>query len=231
MISHFLCFLTGISGESVCMKPLLIFDLDGTLYQIDKAWIPAVQQTCTEFGARAFADEVFRDRIGLRSDKMIEWYESFLPEGKLDDFLEVLRERTFERMADAEFLYPDCQETLQKLKEESGAMVICSNGTSPYVELVLESYQIRSLFDDVYTAGDHKYTKEECVAEILVKYPERPAFLIGDRAQDARAAKVNGISCIGASYGYGSGEELSEADILIDRLSDLPAALQKFNKR
>ena len=36
-------------------------------------------------------------------------------------------------------------------------------------------------------------------------------MLIGDRREDVLAAHANGIACIGAGFGFGSYEELSEA--------------------
>ncbi len=37
------------------------------------------------------------------------------------------------------------------------------------------------------------------------------AVMVGDRENDVRGARENGLPCIGVLYGYGSREELTEA--------------------
>ncbi|MBN1266190.1 MAG: HAD family hydrolase [Anaerolineales bacterium] len=213
------------------MKPLLIFDLDGTLYQIDKAWVPAVQQTFSDYGAPDLPAEVFRGRIGQRSEEMIAWYQEYIPQGSMEDFLTDLRRKTSGRMAETDYLFPACRQTLQQLTGQVGSMVVCSNGIRSYVDLVLESHQIRSFFSGVYTADDGSKTKEGCIGKILEAYSHRPAVMVGDRNYDMLAAQANNIFSIGASYGYGSPEELYQADLLIGSITELPAAVEILVQR
>jgi phosphoglycolate phosphatase len=56
---------------------------------------------------------------------------------------------------------------------------------------------------------------------------EEAAVMIGDRAADVLAAKANGLRSIGALWGYGSEQELSDAgaDLIFQTPSDLMAHL------
>jgi len=48
------------------------------------------------------------------------------------------------------------------------------------------------------------------------------ACMIGDRASDIEAGKMNGLFCIGCAYsGFGSVQELQEADMVIHSFEEL----------
>jgi len=47
------------------------------------------------------------------------------------------------------------------------------------------------------------------------------AIVVGDRREDIMAAKENGMKSISCLYGYGSREELEDADWKIERIGDL----------
>ena len=49
--------------------------------------------------------------------------------------------------------------------------------------------------------------------------------MIGDRYMDICGAKANGVLAIGVTYGYGSYEELIDADILVNSVSQLAQVL------
>ena len=49
--------------------------------------------------------------------------------------------------------------------------------------------------------------------------------MIGDRYMDICGDKANGVLAIGVTYGYGSYEELKDADILVNSVSQLVQVL------
>jgi phosphoglycolate phosphatase len=70
--------------------------------------------------------------------------------------------------------------------------------------------------------NDHK---ADLVAHILREEGVDPAaaLMIGDRHFDVTAADRNGLAAIGATWGYGSADELTEAGAAL--LCESPAAL------
>jgi phosphoglycolate phosphatase len=50
--------------------------------------------------------------------------------------------------------------------------------------------------------------------------------MIGDRRQDVEGARANGVTVIGAAWGYGAPRELVEADGICQEPADLPELLQ-----
>ena len=57
--------------------------------------------------------------------------------------------------------------------------------------------------------------------------------MIGDRAQDMRAARSNALGALGVLYGYGSPEELTGAgaDALCAEVESLPAVVAGLSGR
>jgi phosphoglycolate phosphatase len=51
------------------------------------------------------------------------------------------------------------------------------------------------------------------------------AVMVGDTAGDVDTGKRNSMATVGVTYGYGSREELSQADILCRTTSELMALL------
>ena len=48
--------------------------------------------------------------------------------------------------------------------------------------------------------------------------------MIGDRHHDIRAARANGVHAVGVLWGYGSREELADADALVAEPTELDDA-------
>ena len=64
-------------------------------------------------------------------------------------------------------------------------------------------------------------TKIEIAREIKEKIGVDKAIIVGDRIHDIEVARELGDPSIGASYGYGSREEIAQADYVIDEFSEL----------
>ena len=54
------------------------------------------------------------------------------------------------------------------------------------------------------------------------------AVMIGDRAHDIRAARMNGARAVGVEWGYGTHEELAAADAVAATPADLPRLLREL---
>ena len=53
-------------------------------------------------------------------------------------------------------------------------------------------------------------------------------IVIGDRFHDIETAVKNGLHSIGCAYGYGSAEELSDADITVNDIAGIPKAVEEL---
>jgi len=77
-------------------------------------------------------------------------------------------------------------------------------------------------FDQSFCVGEREgFHKKDLVRKVSDLLKVEMAIVVGDRREDIMAAKENGMKSIGCLYGYGSREELEEADWKIERIGDL----------
>jgi phosphoglycolate phosphatase len=94
---------------------------------------------------------------------------------------------------------------------------------------IIEHFALAEYFEAVFgPAIDGDGTeKGDVVAQALstLRVELDDVVLVGDRVHDVVGAHENGISCIGALWGYGSREELADAEALAGDVDELAALL------
>jgi len=201
---------------------LLIFDLDGTLFQTHAVSLPAVQEVFRSFDLPVPPAEKILSFFGRPGTEWQPWLRSQCPPERADALVAAVDRREMEMIAERGQLYPGAREALEALREMVAQMAICTNGPHDYVETVLQSQSVAAFFDVVRYRRPDDQGKPQMVAELLERVVARPALVIGDRWDDIIAAHENGLRAIGAGYGYGSLEELGEADALAHEIGELP---------
>lgn len=102
----------------------------------------------------------------------------------------------------------------------------------PYAVRILEHFEIDGFFDAVHGPGlgDRAYDKAMLLGEALRAGSPGRSLMIGDRADDIRAAGRNGIPAIAARWGYGSPEELLAAGpaYMADHISDVVHVVRRL---
>ena len=192
------------------------FDLDGTLARtgedISLAWKKAIADmglSCPHF------DEVFR--IGPTLEKMV--YELF--GNATPELVSELTERFKPNYDESGFPntvpYPGIPERLASLKDAGAKIYIVTNKRHAATQKIVKVLGWENLFDGVWSFDSFpgvKYKKPELLARLLGELGVAPsdAVMVGDTKGDIDAGKANGVHTIGVTWGYGSREELSEAD-------------------
>jgi len=200
---------------------LLIFDMDGTIFDSDRANAEAVKRAISNMKMKIPVDE---EKIGANLGMSSEqFYKSILPRDKIQ-LWEELRAGTRKqhKSSIAEFgkLFPEVVETLKILRKRGYKLAICSSCSVHYFDIALSNFSIRDYFDYAECTGEHNLTKSKLVGKIKSKFPGLKAAIIGDRSQDIEAARENDALAIGVLYGYGK-DEPKEADVQIKRFSEL----------
>lgn len=198
------------------MKPaLIVFDIDGTLFQTDRVTVPAVQRTFATYGLTEPDAESICSFFGRPVEEYLQWIEALCPPGLAQEVVDATNQRELDLIGEEGALYPGILETIQTLHAEGHAIAICSNGPEDYVDEFLDAYAIRPFCRMIRARGTKYSGKEAMLGEILDQIPLRPAIVIGDRADDIHAAHVHGALAIAAGYGFGSKTEYEKADVLI----------------
>ncbi len=209
-------------------KALIIFDVDGTLFQTERVTVPAVQRTFAEHGLPVPDAETIRAFFGKPVEDYEAWLAKQCPPNEAVPLMEETNAREIELIGAEGTLYPGTRETLRQLAEMDCVLAVCSNGPSPYVNEFVRAHDLRAFFATVRARDAGGLDKAAMVADILEKISVRPAAVVGDRREDIAAARVNHIFAIAARYGYALPEEHTGADAVLDHISELPGIIRAF---
>ncbi len=238
------------------MKPILIFDYDGTLHETMKIYAPAVYDTVrwlnTSCGVSAAVPEEARIKSWLGMNTADMWND-FMPELAPEQ-----RARAAHRIGDSmrENLlagrggwYDGVGEMLDRLKAAGFRMAVLSNCGISYARTHWDFFGMDRWFTAFFPCECWDGApKQEIMADIargfseaLERTPVRRKtdrreqadegdgscgfVVIGDRYSDFEGARAAKAPFIGCRYGYGTPEELAEADAQADRPSDIARML------
>jgi phosphoglycolate phosphatase len=192
------------------------FDFDGTLARTGEDIVLAWKKTIAEMGLSCpHFDEVFR--IGPTLEKMAyELFDNVTPE-----LVAELTERFKPNYDESGFPntvpYPGVIEKLNHLKEQGSKIYIVTNKRHAATQKIVKALGWEDLFDGVWSFdsfADARYKKPDLLARLLKDLNVSPddAVMVGDTKGDIDAGKANGVRTIGVTWGYGTKEELVEAD-------------------
>lgn len=204
---------------------LLIFDIDGTLFQTQLVTIPAVQRTFADFGLPIPDEKTIRSFFGRPVEEYEAWLAEQCPPEQAARLVEATNRKELELVGEAGELYPDVRHVLEQLRNAGHLMAICSNGPEAYVAEFVRTHGLQSFFCKVLARGTRYNSKAEMAKEIRSEYPSLPLVVIGDRQDDIESAHQLGGMAIAAAYGFGSEHELRFANAVIHDFGELPAAL------
>jgi phosphoglycolate phosphatase len=113
-------------------------------------------------------------------------------------------------------LFEGIPEMLASLRAQSKRLFVATSKVQLYTERILEHFDLSAYFDGVY--GSHPDgrldNKSDLIRHILASesLPAQETLMVGDRKYDIAGAKENDCLAAGVTYGYGSAEELTEAE-------------------
>ncbi|MCI5792993.1 MAG: HAD hydrolase-like protein [Lachnospiraceae bacterium] len=203
-------------------KRYILFDLDGTLTDSYEGIINAFIYALDKMGIEP-KEDTFRKCIGPPVTESLRTFYG-MSEDEADRGVKLFREYYTDKGIFENVPYPDIETMLKTLLAHGKKLMVATAKPEFMAERVLEHFGLSEYFcfvagvttDKAAPPNDPKLrsTKEDVINYILrtndIFDPEN-AVMVGDRGSDIRAAKKFGLQTIGAEYGYGSVEELTEA--------------------
>lgn len=111
---------------------------------------------------------------------------------------------------------------LADLDASGKTLLVATSKLTPFARRILEHFGLSGFFAGVYGTepGPRALSKGALIGAILATRQLEPSdtVVVGDREHDMIGARTNALARIGATYGYGTREELitSGADVLCD---------------
>ncbi|MCL2188405.1 MAG: HAD family hydrolase [Defluviitaleaceae bacterium] len=185
----------------------IIFDLDGTLSATAQATALAIETARKTFNyLPAVTEAQIKDAMGLHGIEFHKKLFAGVDEEKLRPVEKAIDDLELENITKLgrAILFDGVWEMLEALKARGCTMYIASTGNDAHVHGTLDATGMRGFFASV---SCNKPQKIGMVREILNGASPANWGMVGDMFKDSEAAKGNGISALGAEFGY-----LAEAD-------------------
>jgi phosphoglycolate phosphatase len=203
--------------------PSLIFDLDGTLTDSKPGILGCLREVLE---ARKIGGYGPLDRfIGPPVE---QWAAELLPHGSAEDRAALARDyRTcYDRVGwSNNSVFPGVAELLAELDRDGFPLYVCTSKHEHFAVRILKSFGIAQHFKAIY--GDRidyaSHSKSDLLALILSRHAidHSWVWMVGDRSFDIEAAHLSGIRCLAAAWGYGTPEELAQADAVAATPADV----------
>jgi phosphoglycolate phosphatase len=216
-------------------RPLLIFDLDGTLIDSAPDIAVALNRVLASAGRDMVSFQAARAMVGQGARTLVQrgFEATGGPpadlEGETARFLTIYGRA----LACHTTVYDGVAQTLGMLRDSGHTLALLTNKPLAPTRAILGALDLERYFDaDLVLGGDGPYPKKPDPASLHAilqfrAHAPAQAVMIGDSINDIAAAQSAGIAAIAVRYGYCDRppEDLG-ADSLIARFSDLPDALE-----
>ena len=205
----------------------LLFDLDGTLTDNYAGIAASIVHALARLDRPAPDAAALRTCVGppLRGSfaRLLGTTEPALIERAVAHY----RERYAEVGWRENVAYDGAGEALAALHARGARMFLCTSKPTVFATRIVRHFGFDAHLHGVYGADlDGALDDKAALLARLIaieRIDPRTATMIGDRVNDIRAAHANGVRAIGALWGYGSREELAEAEALVATPAELVA--------
>lgn len=129
--------------------------------------------------------------------------------------MSLYRERFSETGIYENALYPGIRDLLSDLNRNSFELFVVTTKPAVYAKRIIDHYSLTAWFSGIFgTELDGRFDdKAELVAFVLSqkKLNSAETVMVGDKAVDIAAGKMNKTKTVGVTYGYGSKGEIINA--------------------
>jgi len=207
------------------VRPVLIFDLDGTLVDSKKDLTASVNYIRTRFDLPVLTEQEIARFIGNGALMLIRRaLDTKATEDNVQAGLQMFLSYYRAHMLDSSALYNGVRETLDRLSDCK--LAVLTNKPVHFSCAMLDGLGIYRHFVAVYGGNsfDHKKPDPVGIYQILsdTKGQREKTWMIGDSAVDVLTGRNAGVLTCGVTYGYAT-ETFKDAqpDFLIESFPDL----------
>ncbi|MDD5946141.1 MAG: HAD family hydrolase [Clostridia bacterium] len=208
----------------------LVFDYDGTLHDSMKIYAPSFKACCAlmrEEGdtVREYTDEEIKRWIGMDVKSMWNEFRPDFPQEKKDRYGGFIGENMVKLINEGKAeLYDGVPEMLSELKERY-RLIFLSSCKRSYMLAHIRAFGLDRFFSGFYCTEDYGFAPKYKIFEHIKENYDGDFTVIGDRYSDMETAEKFGLKSIGCLYGYGSKDELKNADIKVKSIEELRNSL------
>ncbi len=196
-------------------KQLILFDMDGTLFDTEKGITHCIRLAMDKLGYAVPDQRILRKFIGPPLFDSFQTYFD-MDESAAAEALEIYRGYYRQGGMYEVEIYPGIERLLQRLQSQGKKIAVATGKPEVFAKAILARWKLDGYFDTVVGASldgtlVDKVDLINLVHERLQLSDLNASVMIGDRLYDIEGAQAVGIDSIGVTYGFGSYDELSDA--------------------
>lgn len=220
---------TRCAAARAANAEVILFDFDGTIANTPDSIRSTAVDTLRSLG---WSDERIGDVNRLIGPPFpAAFSQVYGVDAQEADKITHLYRETYKKLGpEASTPYPGIPEMLEHLSAAGRPMGLATCKQEQLACSMAQDHGLDTYFSHVIANQPaQSIDKVEIVARALRAFHVKPqkAVMIGDRSDDIRGAKENGVTAIGVTWGAGDREELERAgaDLLVDTPSELEEVL------
>lgn len=205
----------------------ILFDLDGTLTDPAVGITNSIMYSLKKYNIKVDDRSELYKFIGPPLlESFMKYYGFTEEEGK--KAIEYYREYFGVKGLFENIIYDGIKDLLKSLKDNGKILLVATSKPQVFAEQILVHFKLDKYFS--FIAGSNLDGTRIKKAEVIEYALEglnitdlTKTIMVGDREHDIRGAKTIGIKSIGVLYGYGSKEELvnADADYIVQSVSEI----------
>ena len=211
---------------------MLLFDLDGTLTDNSIGIARSIAFALDRLGVAVPDEAALRRCVGPPLRESFAWLLDTDDRDAIELAIACYRERFADVGWRENVVYAGIPEVLAGLAAGPGRVYLCTSKPELYARRIVQLFGLSEHLHGIYGAdmAGALDDKVKLFAHVAAREGFAPArgIMIGDRAQDLRAARMNGARAVGVLWGFGSRDELAGADAIVATPEELPAALARL---
>ncbi|MDE1886771.1 MAG: phosphoglycolate phosphatase [Gammaproteobacteria bacterium] len=220
---------------------LVAFDLDGTLVDSVPDLAVAIDLVCRDLGLRQPGAVVVRHWVGDGVRRLVKRAVT----GGVDDEpdaqlfergMALFRRHYRDHLSDHTHLYPEVRAVLDELHASGLRLACVTNKSGEFTVPLLAALDLQRYFGAVVSGDTLAVRKPDPepllhAARALAVAPAA-ACMVGDSANDMRAARAAGFLPLGVNYGYGDAAEAAAMApaTMFGSLAELPPWVAAYNR-
>lgn len=201
------------------MYKVILFDLDGTLTESGEGITKSVQYALEKLGQPEPDLKKLEVFVGPPLLQQFMKYAG-LDEETAVKAVEYYRERYTDIGIFENKVYPGVEDMLDKLRGKGYILAVASSKPERFVKKVLDHFDLTKYFHEIVGSemNGGRTSKSDVIEEALDRLHmadhRDQVVMVGDKEHDVFGARKAGLQCLAVSYGYGSEEELKNANPL-----------------